>query len=198
MTSEWDWFRETSLPMGGCLMFARGAAPERVMAAFAMNPANARLVPASQAEESLRYDDWLETNPPEHPWIRVGTSGDWGFAIDWSCCGWGGYEEDAARELSAGADVAWVNFNMSLDYFHYFADGAEVTSFEPLGAWDRFGTEPDRFLTAMRQAGLRVDLPEDHDFRNPRAAVLQMLTLALGIQLPRDVALGPLLTVQRD
>lgn len=134
----------------------------------------------------------------EHPWIRVGTTGDWGFAIDWSSSGWGGYEEDAARALSVGTDVVWVNFNMSLDGLWYYADGAEVTSFEPLGAWERSGTEPDRFLPAMRQAGLRVDLPEEDDFRNPRAAVLEMLTLALGIRLPRDVALGSLLTVQRD
>jgi hypothetical protein len=29
-------------------------------------------------------------------------------------------------------------------------------------------------------------------------AVLRMLTIALGIRLPRDLALGPLLTVQRE
>jgi hypothetical protein len=198
MTSEWDWFRETNLEIGGSLMFARGAVPERVMAAFAMNPANAQLVPWSQAERSMPYADWLETHPPDHPWIRVGTAGDWGFAIDESSGGWGGYEEDAARELSVGTDVVWVNFNMSLDSFRYYADSAEVTSFEPLAAWERSGTEPDRFLPAMRRAALRVDSHEEADFRDPRAAVLEMLTLALGIRLQRDVALGPLLTVQRD
>lgn len=199
MTSEWDWFRETNLVLGGSLMFARGAGPERVMAAFGMNPANARLVPAAQAEQSLPYADWQETYPPEHPWVRAGTTGDWGFAIDESSSGWGGYEEDAARELSVGTDVVWVNFNQSLDTFWYYSDSVEVTSFEPLRAWERSGTEPDRFLPAMRRAALRVDLPEENDdFRNPRDAVLEMLTTALGIRLPRDIALGPLLTVQRD
>ena len=75
----------------------------------------------------------------------------------------------------------------------------EVTSFEPLRAWDRFGTDPDRFLPQMHQVGLSVEEPpQGSAFRDPVIALLEMLTLALGIRLPREVALGPLLTVQRD
>jgi hypothetical protein len=84
--------------------------------------------------------------------------------------------------------------------FYYFADGTEVTSFEPLMARDRFGSDPDRFVSQMRQAGLRVDPPADDDDneleRDSGIAVLEMLTLALGIRLSREVAIGPLLTVQ--
>jgi hypothetical protein len=58
-------------------------------------------------------------------------------------------------------------------------------------ARDRTGSDPDRFLPRMREAGLRVD--GDHDeFRDPALALLDMLTLALGIRLPRDIAVGVL------
>jgi hypothetical protein len=48
----------------------------------------------------------------------------------------------------------------------------------------------------MRQAGVRLD--DDDAIKDPVIAVLDMVTLALGIRLSGDVALGPLLTVQRD
>ena len=87
---------------------------------------------------------------------------------------------------------------MGLDQFFYIADGVEVTSFEPLLAFDRDGSDPDRFVPQMRQAGLSVDRSRDRagPQRSPRVAVLEMLTLALGIRLTREVAMGPLPTVQ--
>ncbi len=54
----------------------------------------------------------------------------------------------------------------------------------------------------MMQAGLNVDQPDEDDDEDQnlgddlRVALLEMLTLALGIRSPRDVALGPLLTAQ--
>ncbi len=190
MTSGWDWILETALEIGGTLMFARGASPEQVMEAFGMVPGAAQLLPADPEDifESLPYpmDD---TFPPVHPWIRVGKEGEWAFAIDESAGGYGGYEEDAALELSAGTEVAWFSHTQTIDYFHYYVD-----------AWERFGTDPDRFLAQMRQVGLDVDPPPvgvEGPELDPTIALLEMLTLALGIRLPEEVALGPLLTVQR-
>ena len=92
-----------------------------------------------------------------------------------------------------------MSHTQNIDYFHYFVDGTEVTAFEPLRAWDRFGTDPDRFLVQMRQVGLDVDpRPVGTELeRDPTMELLDMLTVALGIHLPAEVALGPLLTVQR-
>jgi hypothetical protein len=194
-TSEWDWIEETGLTLGGSISFVRGVSPERVMEAFGMNPAKAFVATLEQAWQSLPYPDYLETYPPDHPWIRVGTAGEWGFAFDESSAGVG-YEEDAAQALSAGTDAVLVTRAEALSYFHSYVDGAEVTAFEPLFGWERFGTDPDRFLSYMRQAGVRLD--DDDAIKNPVITVLQMVTLALGISLSGDVALGPLLTVQRD
>lgn len=50
-----------------------------------------------------------------------------------------------------------------MEFFYYFEDGTEVTSFEGLMADDRYGTDPDRFLTQIRQAGMETDSPPDDE-----------------------------------
>jgi hypothetical protein len=198
---DWDWVvEETSLlDIGGTFTFARGASPEQIMTAFGMNPARARLVPASDVAQALHDPDWLQTYPPEHPWIRVGVAGEWGFALDESSAGYGGYEHAAAAALLASTEVVLVTHTQTIDNFSYCADGALVTMFEPMRGWERHGTEPDRFVEQMRQVGLRTAVGDAWDDAvDPVIAVLQMLTVALGIRVPRDLALGPLLTVQRE
>jgi Family of unknown function (DUF6461) len=189
--SEWDWVEE-EYPNGGIrLVFVRGVTPERVIEAFGADPAAARLFSADVTHETLG-----------HPWVRVGRTGEWAFAID----NWyelGIYDEFGQvtrelRDLSTGTELALLEESLSSGYFYYFVDGAEVTSFEPLlSAW-RSGSDPDRFVPQMRQMGLNVDPPPDDAElqRDPTIALLDMLTLALGIRLSREVALGPLLTVQ--
>lgn len=81
-----------------------------------------------------------------------------------------------------------------MDHFYYFVDGDMVTSFEPLLAHYGSGSGPDRFVPQMRLAGLSVEPPPDDGAdqhsdsagpeRDPRIALLEMLTLALGIRLP--------------
>ncbi len=194
---DWDWVAETALDIGGTFTFARGASPEQVMTAFGMNPAKARLVPASDVAQALHDPDWLRTYPPEHPWIRVGVAGEWGFALDESMAGSGGYEDAAAAALAASTDVVLFTHTQTIDYFSYSAGGTATTSFEPMGGWERHGTDPDRFVEQMRQVGLPTAIGDDRAV-NPMIALLQMLTVALGIWVPRDLALGPLLTVQRE
>lgn len=196
---DWDWVGETSLDIGGTFTFARGASPEQIVTAFGMNPAKARLVPASDVTQALHDPDWLRTEPPEHPWIRVGVAGEWGFALDESMAGSGGYEDAAVAALAASTEVVLFTHTQTIDDFRFCADGTLVTMFEPLRGSDRYGTEPDRFVEQMRQVGLHVDIDDDDDDAvNPMIALLQMLTVALGIWVPRDLALGPLLTVQRE
>jgi hypothetical protein len=194
---DWDWVAETALEIGGSFTFARGTSPEQVMRAFGMNPAKARLVAVSDVAQALHDPDWLRAEPPEHPWIRVGVAGEWGFALDESTGGSGGYEEEAAAALAIGTDVVLFTHTQTIDYFSYSADGdTATTSFEP-GGLVRYGTEPDRFVEQMRQVGLQTNV-DDQQAANPMIALLQMLTIALGIRVPRDLALGPLLTVQRE
>ncbi len=187
-TADWAWFREEYEDLPPRLIFVRGVTPERIIQGFGADPAAARLLSADTAHEG---------EPVAYPWIRVGRVDEWAFAIDTSI-------QDAlkriAPDLSSGTDLAMVESNpKGMDFFNYLVDGTEVTSFEGLMADDRDGTDPDRFLAQMRQAGLEVDpLPDDDDSDAPdiMECLLALLTLALGIRLPRDMGLGPLLTVQ--
>jgi Family of unknown function (DUF6461) len=182
--SEWAWIDE-DYPIAFTLMFVRAVTPERLIEAFGADPAAAELLTKEATELTLGY-----------PWIRVGRADEWAFAFDNGSADL--YQLGRiARELSAGTDLALLDSGPNMDYFSYFADGTEVTSFEPLLAHYRDGSDPDRFVPQMRQAGLPVDRSRDRagPQRSPRIAVLEMLTLALGIRLPREVAMGPLLTV---
>ncbi len=191
VTPCWDWIPE-EYQDGVGLIFVRGATPERLIEALGTDPATALTLTAEVAYQT-----------PNYPWVRVGQAGEWAFAINYSLLDL----EGPALELSAGSEVARFEIGPNLDYFYFYADGVEVTSFEPLMAYDRGGTEPDRFLASMRQAGLDVDRPPDVDDDDapiielgwdPRIALLDMLTLALGIKVPREVGLGPLPTFQPD
>ena len=183
--SGWDWIDE-DYPIAFTLMFVRAVTPERVIEAFGADPADAELLTAEATGLTLGY-----------PWVRAGRADEWAFAFDNSSVGFSEVGR-IARELSAGTDLALLDSGPNMAYFYYLIDGTEVTSFEPLLAHDRGGSDPDRFVPQMRQAGLRVDRSRDRarPQRSPRVGVLEMLTLALGIRLPREVAMGPLLTVE--
>jgi uncharacterized protein DUF6461 len=179
-----------------------------VIGAFGMNPAAAQLIPQAGDGKPYQYmvhDDRLGATLA--PWIRAGRAGEWVFAI--SPCLTKVIDAtsiaaviDAVRELSRGGAAVFFEFNIAIDGLWYFEDGVEVTWFEPLRSCDRRGADPDRFVPQMRQAGLAVDPgeaadPDDYLDRDFRICALDMLTLALGIRVPAQVAYGPLLTVQR-
>jgi hypothetical protein len=187
MATEWDWTAE-AYPHGLQLTFVRGATPERIIKAFGANPADAQWLTAEVAYGTLGQ-----------PCLRVGRTGEWVFSFDTCFIDMEGFTP-TAQELSARTELARLESLLSPSgYFYYFADGEEVTSFEPLMSPWRYGTDPDRFVPQMRQVGLHVepspdDAPIDED--DPNIAALQMLTLALGIRLSREAALGPLRTVR--
>jgi hypothetical protein len=85
--------------------------------AGASGSAKARLVPASDVAQALHDPDWLRTESPEHPWIRVGVAGEWGFALDESMAGFGGYEDAAVAALAAGTDVVLFTHTQTIDDF---------------------------------------------------------------------------------
>lgn len=181
----WDWVTEEYEFAG--LIFARRATPERLIEVLGADPAAALPLTAEVTYQTFGY-----------PWIRVGQAGEWAFAINYSSLDL----EGPALELSAGTEVARFEMGVNADYFYFYADGVTVTAFEPLLAYDRCGTDPDRFLASMRQAGLDVDPPPDADDdeleQDLRNTLLYMLTLAMGIKVPREVGLGRLLTFQPD
>jgi hypothetical protein len=202
----WGWVRD-SLDPGATLIFTRGVSVERVIEVFGMDPATAQLVPESQVDEVLPDPVYGGGHEVTGPYLRVGRSGDWAFAIDPTYLSLYRHldGDPVIQRLSAGTEVATITWtpkpNENLDYW---VDGEWMTSFEPYMSYYRAGADPDRFVPEMRQVGLDTEPPgqearsgEPTEDQDPLIATLDMLTLALGIRLSEKTASGPLLTVQR-
>jgi hypothetical protein len=179
---EWDWVKERLM---GALIFARDVTQDEVFEAFDLDPSSARM------------EDWVDD--PDHRQVRVGRLGAWTFAIDeWlESLDLALHGKNVGERLSAGTEAVVVSWTPKPnENFEYWADGTLVTMFEAYRACDRVGSEPDRFLREMRQVGMVTEAddaaegPEDD-----LIAALDLVTLALGIRLPEQVAMGPLATV---
>jgi Family of unknown function (DUF6461) len=204
VTEGWEWIKQRTLRMAGCLIFVRAVAPQRVIEGFGMDPAGAMLLPEARTADAIRFPICDDKGETIGPYIRVGRTGEWAFAISQTGLDIMRYHDDAGKRLSAGTEAVVVTWVEVLNDLEYLADGEQVTSFQPEMAWQRYGSDPDRFLAEMRQAGLRTEPPSPDDeprkggdYLDDVIAALDMLTLALGIRLPDDVVSGPLLTVQR-
>lgn len=184
-TEAWSWLREGELSIGCVLIFARDVTQDQVFEAFGLDASSAQM------------ESW-ESGQEDHR-IRVGRLGAWTFAIDeWmESLGLAVSGRDVATRLSAGTEVVVVSWTPKPnENFEYWANGTLVTRFEAYRVFDRDGSEPDRFLREMRQVGMVTEAddaaegPEDD-----LIAALDMATLALGIRLSEEVAMGPLATV---
>lgn len=216
----WAWLGRGRREVLGCLTFVRGITPEQVIEGYGMDPSAARMLPLDRANEAVLYPVSGEDGYTVNPWIRAGKLGDWAFAASDTGLDLAGYHQEAARHLSAGTEAAVVIWTPNIDSLGYYADAAIMLQFDPGMSWERAGSDPDRFVAEMRRAGLQVERPdpdeqqarvleerariqearrEGHEIEvfDDLVATLEMLTLALGIQLPEELARGPLLTVQR-
>jgi hypothetical protein len=200
---RWGWVRSAFDP-GTSLVFARHATPEQVIRGLRLDPAAGEMMTGEQAAET----DWgvigdLSGNELPTPFVRIGRSGDWAFAVDQCFLALNSAirGHDVIRTLSARSEAVGVLWTEKPgESVEYYADGEWVMTFEPYRAWDR-GPDRDRFVSEMRQVGLHTEPPSEAAPRagHPRfdvlIAALEMLTIALGIELTQDLTDGPLLTV---
>jgi hypothetical protein len=186
VSGEWDWLEASELRLGCALIFARDGTQDEVFGAFDLDPSSAQM------------EDWVFD--PDRRRVRVGRLGVWTFAIDeqMESLDLAVHGKNVGKRLSVGTEVVVVSWTPKpTEDFEYWADGTLVTTFEPYDAARyRFGSEPDRFLREMRQVGMVTEAadaaegPEDYVI-----ATLDLATVALGIRLPEQVAMGPLATV---
>lgn len=182
---EWDWLADSELRLCCALIFGLDVDEEEMFEAFGLDPTSARM-------EDRVFD-------PDRPRVRVGRLGSWAFAIDEHMVSLdlGMHGKNVGRRLSAGTEVVVVeSTEKPTENFEYWADGAWVTTFEPYQAYERLGSDPDRLLPEMRQVGMITEADDEAEGpEDDLIAVLNMATLALGIRLPEQVAMGPLATV---
>jgi hypothetical protein len=187
-SGEWDWLEGSGLRLMCALIFARDVTQDQVFEAFDLDPASARM------EEP--------TSDPYRPRVRVGQLGAWTFAIDeqMESLHLALHGKNVGKRLSAGTEVAVVSWTPKpTEDFEYWADGTLAATFEPYRAFDRRGSEPDRFLHEMRQVGMVTEADDEAEGpEDDLIAALDLATLALGIRLPGQVAMGTLATVSLE
>lgn len=199
--ADWGWVLEGDLATSGSLMFIRGGSPTAVVEAHGMSADKALILPRARAAEALRHPVTVRQHVIGYPWLRAGVTGEWAFAIEETWLGEDGSAAELIRRLSAETEMAWISWTGEQGSWNYIVNGSTITWFDPAEPWRRFGRKPDQFVDQMREAGLPVDEPKRKQAApagDSRIAALETLTLALGIRLGREAALGPLLTVQTD
>lgn len=76
---EWGWVGRRLGEEGGCLTFVHGVGVEHLLTAYGMDIAAATMVTLDQALGG--YPERQVGGEPV-PWVRVGVSGDWTFAVE--------------------------------------------------------------------------------------------------------------------
>lgn len=165
----------TAYPETFALTFARGVSGRELLLRLGCPQDSLSLLTRDEAEEQE-----LE-NPDAGHIVRAGEHGSWAWSIQL----WGAriLDENVLGEVSAGAEaVALVS--SSLPWFAYAADGGEVCSFDVGMPWLRYGSDPDRFLPLMGEAGV-LSGPDQPPVR-PVLAMLRLAELAFSLSLPKD------------
>lgn len=204
---EWGWVGRRLGEEGGCLTFVHGVGVEHLLTAYGMDAAAATMVTLDQALG--RYPERQAGGEPV-PWVRVGVSGDWTFAVETdSFLG----STSVVGPASEGTRAAVVHWTPKPNHWvAYYEDGTCVIEFEPRMEWSLGGSDPGRFQPQLRELGILERPPPPprlpsgkrdieairRQYRNPALQGLSFLTLAFGIRVPEATATGPLLTCQRS
>jgi len=176
MTSEVDgleWLSDAYAD-GFAVVFVRGVEARELLLRLGCPEESLALLTREDAEEQE-----LDDEDGGHV-IRAGTHGGWAFAVQ----RWGArvLEEDVIPALSSGTELVAL-VKSSLPWFAYAAKGEQVCAFDAGMPHIRHGSDPDRFLTLMGEAGvLRETRPEGV---RPVDAMLRLAELAFGLSLPR-------------
>ncbi|MFB9882063.1 DUF6461 domain-containing protein [Planobispora siamensis] len=127
--------------------------------------------------------------------VRAWRSGEWTVVIE----RWDNrlVDSGALDALSAGTEAIMIFCNVNAwSGFEYVVDGEPVTSFDPVTPDWREGSDPDRFVEMMRQAGFDpgtdpVDVDYEIDSPGFEGALL-LATRLTGVVLTPEVFHGPL------
>lgn len=165
----------TAYPETFALTFARGLSAHELLLRLGCPQDSLTLLTRDEAEEQE-----LE-NPDAGHIVRAGEHGGWAWAIQL----WGArvLDEGVLGAVSAGTEgVALVN--SALPWFAYAADGGEICSFDVGMPWLRHGSDPDRFLQLMAEAGVLSGPDQPHV--RPVLAMLRLAEMGFSLSLPKD------------
>lgn len=169
-----------------CVTFVCGTDERSVFAAFGADPDEA--VARSRQEAELAEESWEQGYGP---FVRVGRCGEWLFA--WEQASSEGARPEVLRRVSAGAEA--VTVRNCLDGFAEFghaADGDVTTTLATIVPYSREGSDPDRFLSLIREAGLDFEADAGGQALPDLEAVLTVAERAFGLSLDEPELERPL------
>ncbi|WP_328581852.1 DUF6461 domain-containing protein [Streptomyces sp. NBC_00370] len=166
-----------------CVTFARGIGPvDLVLRLGARGGPPARSATAEEAMDLL-------TSPGVDSVARVGTAGEWAYAVEYGdAVGW--TRAGLAEASRDGAEV--VNFLLTPwhppSMFNYYRDGVRVCSFGIGEEAHRWGQDRDLLLPALSRAGVLPGRRARSGADREHGRLLSVLTVGehFGLQLPRE------------
>lgn len=154
-----------------------------------------RMSASEESIEPLTYEQLIDGGLfPDT--VLAGRLGDWTALIE--VYGWNATEIDTLRALSSGTEsVSVLRHDYASDDFAYAVDGKLITCFNPgIPAW-RSGSDPDRLVNVMRDAGFDPDYTpgDSHDGASGRrpnvASALLLMARLTGVMLTEEILNGP-------
>ncbi|SNT45492.1 hypothetical protein SAMN05216276_104514 [Streptosporangium subroseum] len=157
---EFRWLSDSD-PLGEiyCVSFVRGLSPDEVLRRFGVDEGTLEEVAFNELEErsveSMRDD--------AAGYIGAAKIGDWTLVIEpggWQIAG----DSEIGGRVSRGTEVVSVCCHeYASDTFAYLVGGEPVVWFDPMLPDARSGSDPDRFVEEMREAGLDPEYDIDDD-----------------------------------
>lgn len=156
-----------------CVSFVRGLSQGEVLRRFGVDESTMEEVTfdelGGRSVESMRADAAGYIGAAKiDDWTLVIEPGGWQIAVDPNIC----------APVSRGTEVVSVCcHDYASDAFAYIVDSEPVVLFDPMFPGERLGSDPDRFVEEMREAGLDpehdIDIDDSHiDFPMERSFAL--------------------------
>ncbi|MFI8215931.1 DUF6461 domain-containing protein [Streptomyces sp. NPDC085932] len=161
---------------GFSLVFVRDVPARNLLTRFGCSEESAQSLSLGDAQE------WELEDEDGGAVLSFGDGDRWSFALQ----SWGAriLEEGVIEQVSADTELVALISTATAPAFIHALDGEEVCGFDPGLPHLRSGTDPDRFLPQMAQAGLPTDgTPVDGD---PVVAMLRFAETTFGLSLSQS------------
>ncbi|MEU3853722.1 DUF6461 domain-containing protein [Streptomyces sp. NPDC029554] len=161
---------------GFSLVFVRDVPARNLLTRFGCSEESAQSLSLGDAQE------WELEDEDGGAVLSFGDGDRWSFALQ----SWGAriLEEGVIEQVSAGTELVALISTATAPAFIHALDGEEVCGFDPGLPHLRSGTDPDRFLPQMAQAGLPTDgTPVEGD---PVVAMLRFAETTFGLSLSQS------------
>ncbi|MER5556169.1 DUF6461 domain-containing protein [Streptomyces sp. NPDC002793] len=180
--ADYGWLKEqyAFLMEAYCITLVQGLPPDGLLKALGaaswehVTGVRAMEVPAYERSEDGGY------------FVGVAAVGDWSLMVEYN--GFVGVTDALMLPISQGREVVshFCNVN-AVDHFCWYEDGTTRLHFQPLFAYQRDGSHPDRVLTEMEEAGFDLDDTDERNYEGHTEAAFALAERLTGVRLTPEL-----------